>query len=115
MVEVFRGIFLASVIGVPLVDRRSKVDRISLAVDESGAGDVEDGPGELCGDEGAVDGREDGGMVSLWTPSAGGNVRGPCLAFLSAFLFLIAAPYGLADCSLVLLADPSPPNITGPP
>jgi len=83
---------LASVIGVPLVDRRSRVERISLAVDESGAGGVEDGPGELCGDEGAVDGREDGGTMSLWTPSAGGKVRGPCLALLSAVLFLMAAP-----------------------
>jgi len=60
---VLRGIFLASVIGVPPVERRSSVDRIILAVDDRGAGGEVAGPGELCGDDGAVEGREEGGRV----------------------------------------------------
>jgi len=54
---------LASVIGVPPVERRSSVDRIILAVDERGAGGEVAGPGELCGDDGAVEGREEGGRM----------------------------------------------------
>lgn len=91
------------------------MERINLAVDDKGAGEVDGGPGELCGEEGAVDGREEGGRVELCTPRAGGKVRGPCLTFLSAFLVLKAALYGLPDCSLVLRAELGPPNITGPP
>jgi len=88
---VAKGIFLASVIGVPPVERRSRVDRISLAVEDRGAGGSEGGPGELWGEDGAVDGREEGGREELGTPRAGGKVSGPCLALLSAFLVLSAA------------------------
>lgn len=49
--------------GVPPAERRSRVERINFAVDDRGAGGVVDGPGELCGEEGAVEGREDGGRV----------------------------------------------------
>jgi len=44
---VLKGIFLASVIGVPPDERRSRVERINFAVDDRGAGGVVDGPGEL--------------------------------------------------------------------
>lgn len=57
----FTGILLASVMGVPPVDNLSSVERISFAVEERGAGGEEEGPGELCGDDGAVEGSEDGG------------------------------------------------------
>ena len=65
------GIFLASVTGVPPEESFSRVESMSLAVEERGAGgEVEvDGPGELCGEEGAVLGREEGGGATR--PSEG--------------------------------------------
>jgi len=61
LVGLDNGIFLASVTGVPPEESFSRVERISLAVEERGAGGEVVGPGELCGEEGAVLGREEGG------------------------------------------------------
>ena len=63
------GIFLASVTGVPPEESFSRVERISRAVEESGAGGETEGAGELWGEEGAVLGREEGGGATL--PSEG--------------------------------------------
>lgn len=60
---------MASVTGVPPEESFSRVERISLAVEESGAGGETEGPGELWGEEGAVLGREEGGGATL--PSDG--------------------------------------------
>jgi len=80
------------VIGVPPDERRSRVERINFAVDDRGAGGVVDGPGELWGEEGAVEGREDGGRVVWVAPRAGCREKVVCLAFLSAVLVLKAVP-----------------------
>ena len=56
-----RGILLASVMGVPPEDSFSRVDKMTRAEDDRGAGGDEAGPGELWGEEGAVLGREEGG------------------------------------------------------
>lgn len=103
------GIFLASLIGVPPDDNFSSVDSITRAVDDSGAGGDDDGPGELCGDDGAVLGNDDGGA----DPSDTCMLDLSSLACLSAIRDLNAAEYGLAEISRDFLAEL--PNITGPP
>ena len=106
---------MASVTGVPPDESFSRVDRISLAVEESGAGGETEGPGELWGEEGAVLGREEGGGATL--PSEGW--REETLSSLSrrdcfsTVLLLAATEYGLADNSLDLLA--ALPKMMGPP
>jgi len=106
-----RGIFFASVTGVPPADNFSKVDKMTLAVEDKGAGGDDDGPGELCGDEGAVLGKDEGGGATA--PREGGNVTLSNLFCFSAARDLKAAVYGLADISRDFLAED--PNITGPP
>ena len=66
-----RGILLASVMGVPPEDSFSRVDKMTRAEDDRGAGGDEAGPGELWGEEGAGLGRDEGGGP---TPKLGGKV-----------------------------------------
>ena len=56
---------MASVTGVPPAESFSRVERMSLAVEDRGAGGELVGPGELCGEEGAVLGSEEGGGATL--------------------------------------------------
>ena len=106
-----RGIFLASVIGVPPADNFSRVDNMTRAVEDRGAGGEDDGPGELCGDEGAVLGKDEGGGATA--PIDGGKVTRSRRVCFSAALDLKAAVYGLADMRRNFLAEL--PNMTGPP
>ena len=108
------GIFLASVTGVPPEESFSRVERISLAVEERGAGGETEGAGELCGEEEAVLGREDGGGATL--PSDGWREETLSLSRRDCFSTVrlrTAAEYGLAESSRDLRA--ALPKMIGPP
>ena len=93
LIGLARGIFLASVTGVPPADSFSSVDRMTRAVEESGAGGEDAGPGELCGEEGAVLGSEDGGGPAV--PRAGTRLTRSSRVCLSAALFLKIYNYNM--------------------
>ena len=83
LIGLARGIFLASVTGVPPADSFSSVDRMTRAVEESGAG----------GEEGAVLGSEDGGGPAV--PRAGTRLTRSSRVCLSAALFLKIYNYNM--------------------